>query len=91
MIDELKKVEADFTGFVKTLELKFFKGKLHQKIIAGHPGATPDHAWVPIESHDVDAPAPGEAIAQPDESDQIGSGEAKAPPKKTTSSADSKT
>jgi hypothetical protein len=63
MIDEIKKIDADLTGFVKTLELKFFKGKLHQKVIAGNPGQTPDHAWLPIESHDVAAPAPGEAIA----------------------------
>lgn len=52
-----------FAGWVKTLELKFFKGKLHQKIVSPHPGDTPDHAWVAIASHDTEAPAPGAPIA----------------------------
>jgi hypothetical protein len=55
-----KKEVQKFEGYIKTLELKFFKGKLHQKILAPHPEQTPAHAWVPIDSHDEEAPAPGE-------------------------------
>lgn len=51
-----------FETYLRTLELKFFKGKLHQKAYAPNPGQTPAHVWVPVESHDTDAPAPGEAI-----------------------------
>jgi hypothetical protein len=66
-MSELEKIEGEvkaevnkFEGWVKTLELKFFKGKLHQKVESGHP---PTHAWIPVESHDTEAPAPGEPIA----------------------------
>lgn len=52
-----------FAGWIKTLELKFFKGKLHQKVVSPNPGETPDHVWVPIAAHDVEAPAAGEPIA----------------------------
>jgi hypothetical protein len=69
-MSELEKIEGEvkaevvkFEGWIKTLELKFFKGKLHQKIVAPHEGAEPSHAWVPIDSHDTEAPAPGEPIA----------------------------
>lgn len=54
---------SKFESWIKTLELKFFKGKLHQKVVSPNPGDTPDHAWVPIAAHDVDAPAAGEPIA----------------------------
>jgi hypothetical protein len=56
---EVKAEVVKFEGWIKTLELKFFKGKLHQKVEMGHP---PTHAWIPVESHDSDAPAPGEPI-----------------------------
>jgi hypothetical protein len=84
-----------FEGFLKTLELKFFKGKLHQKILAPHPGQEPSHAWVPIDSHDVEAPAPGEPIvaaaAAETKSDLTPPDPPKAPPEKTSSSAKSTT
>lgn len=60
-------VKADFTKFeswIKTLELKFFKGKLHQKVVSPHPGETPDHVWIPVASHDAEAPAAGEPIVE---------------------------
>lgn len=62
-----KKLETDwqeFTHFIRTLELKLFHGKLHQKAVNPAPGVSPDHVWIPVESHNVDAPAPGEPIAE---------------------------
>jgi hypothetical protein len=62
---EVKAEVVKFEGWIKTLELKFFKGMLHQKIVAPHEGAEPSHAWVPVEAHDTEAPAPGEPIPAP--------------------------
>jgi hypothetical protein len=62
---EVKAEVVKFEGWIKTLELKFFKGKLHQKIVAPHEGAEPSHAWVPVEAHDTEAPAPGAPIVAP--------------------------
>jgi hypothetical protein len=53
----------EFKHFTRTLELKFFGGKLYQKATNPHPNEVPDHAWIPVESHNVEAPAPGESIA----------------------------
>jgi hypothetical protein len=61
------KIETDwskFTQFIRTLELKLFHGKLYQKATNPSPGVEPDHVWIPVESHNVDAPAPGEPIAE---------------------------
>jgi hypothetical protein len=70
-MNEIAKIEGEvkaeltkFESWIKTLELKFFKGKLHQKVVSPNPGETPDHAWVPIASHDVEAPAAGEPIVE---------------------------
>lgn len=65
-VTEIAKIEGEvknefekFAGWVRTLELKFFNGKLHQKVESGHP---PQSAWIPVESHDGEAPKPGEPI-----------------------------
>jgi hypothetical protein len=73
---EIKTEVRKFEGWIKTLELKFFKGTLHQKVVSPNPGETPDHAWVPVASHDVEAPAAGEAIAADPLPEETGSGEA---------------
>lgn len=63
LTSEIKADVQKFESWVKTLELKFFKGILHQKVVSPNPGETPDHAWVPVASHDTAAPAAGEQIA----------------------------
>jgi len=54
-----------FSTYLKSLELKIFNGKLHQKATAPHPGQVPDHVWLPVEEHDHAPPAPGQAIQAP--------------------------
>jgi hypothetical protein len=76
---EIKTEVQKFEGWIKTLELKFFKGKLHQKVVSPHPADAPDHAWVPIASHDVEAPAAGEPIAVAPPPAETGSGAATGP------------
>jgi len=68
---ELTKLES----WIRTLELKFFKGKLHQKVVSPNPGESPDHAWVPIAAHEVEAPAAGESIDADPPPAKTGSGE----------------
>jgi hypothetical protein len=52
--DEVKKLASEFVHFVKTAELKFFGGILHQKLV--HP-VTNESAWVAVEEHKPEAPA----------------------------------
>jgi hypothetical protein len=50
-----ERIEADWTkleGFVKSMELKFFGGKLHQK--ASHP-MSGESAWVPVADGNQEA------------------------------------
>jgi hypothetical protein len=91
---EIAKIEGEakseltkFQGWMKTLELKFFKGKLHQKVVSPNPGETPDHAWVPIAAHDVEAPAAGEAITAEPPPAPTGSGQT-APPTQQPAATD---
>jgi hypothetical protein len=51
--DEVKKLASEFVHFVKTAELKFFGGILHQKVV--HP-VTNESAWVAVEEHMPEAP-----------------------------------
>lgn len=72
---EIKTEVQKFESWIKTLELKFFKGKLHQKVVSPNPGESPDHAWLPIAAHEVEAPAAGEAIDADPPPAKTGSGE----------------